>query len=278
MRQYDDNDGWRAMVDDLRFTVAMLQASEVHDDLAHPLQAHTETWNTLEHERDAAELAVVKADARVAWCNVVLDRCTTRFATQLLADCEGNRAHPMFVAFFPTAPTQVTRMALPGQLAAMEKFPTLAESETLKKPTRGLLQQVLGAMARGEEALAARKTVSLAVVAVGRRQTAWREEANRLRRSAKTALDDHANKNHLPRDYADAFFATQASTKKRARNAAPPETSDAGATHEAGTTVALSEVDRVLALSDRALRALADEFIATLPANAQSIVRARRSG
>jgi hypothetical protein len=109
---------------------------------------------------------------------------------------------------------------------------------------------------------------ALRVAAVARRQAAWREAANPLRRAIKTALDDHANENGLPRDYADGFFPAARSPKKpRVKAGSAP-----------GATTPLSPHEQVLALPDPILRALAEDFVAALPANVQSIVRARRTG
>ena len=274
MRLYRVNDGWAVVLDDMNFTTCMLQVSETHAELAPPLMEHAALWAQIDAERQAAELGVVRANAGVAWCDGVLDRCTKRFGTQLHADCDGNRDHSLFTAFFPVAPAQVTKQALESQLDTMQKFPQLAKSETLKKPTRALLQLVLDAMERGAAAVKARETAQLAVAAVARKQIVWREDANRVRRGAETALDDYANKNDLPRDYAAAFFAAPTAPKKSAEKAPEPVTRPVvpQAFH------ALSEGDQVLALPDAILRGLAEEFVATLPANVQSIVRARRAG
>ena len=44
------------------------------------------------------------------------------------------------------------------------------------------------------------------------------------------------------------------------------------------TTPATPRTDAVLALPDDILRGLAEEFVAALPANVQTVVRARRTG
>ncbi len=271
MRLYADNDGWEAMHDDVTFTIAVLRASGAHAGLAAPLAGHLTVWVQVDADRRAADVGVVEANAVVAWADLTLDRCTVRFATQLLADCEGDRGHALYTAFFSVAPNEITRLAVERQLEAMKTFPTLAEVERLKKGTRALLQQVLDAMEQGREALKAREAAAKRVTAVARRQAAWRDEANTRRRAVQTALDDHANKGGLARGYADGFFtAAKPAKKTRAAGAPAPPTPRAPAE--------LSESDQVLALPDRLLRALAEEFIATLPANVQSIVRARRAG
>lgn len=66
MRLFQDNDGQAVMYVSLVFTIAMLIASDVHGRLAPPLDAHTHTSEQPHAERRAAEVDVVRADARVA--------------------------------------------------------------------------------------------------------------------------------------------------------------------------------------------------------------------
>lgn len=281
MRIYLNNDGWDSVYDDANFTVAMLGASVVHAALGAPLDAHTALWAQIDDERRRAAVGVVQANARMAWCNVTLDRATVRFATQLLADCDGQRKHALYTAFFEVAPNEITRLALESQLDAMWKFPTIAGAVQLKAATRELFDAVLDAMAKGREAVKARDAAELAVTSVSRRQAAWRDEANRLRRAIETALDAYANQNGLARDYAGNFFPMAKTAKKPSKKAtATPAASapTAAAVTAVATAPALSANDQVLALPDPILKALAEDFVAALPANVQAIVRARRTG
>lgn len=269
MRQYGINDGWDSMHGDLIFTIATLRASGVHAPLAAPLAAHVARWEEVDAERRRAEVAVVEANAMVEWVNGQLDHHTVRFSVQLLADCDGDRTHPTYTAFFPVAPGEITRLGLESQLDAMRKFETVAATVKLSMSAEATLGQVSDAMALGRAALASRATAALGMTAVARKQAAWRDEANDLRRATDTALHDHANRNRLPRDYAAGFFPGAKAAKKSAAKApaAPPH-----------TFAGLSENEQVLALPDRLLRGLADEFITALPANIQAVVRARRAG
>lgn len=273
MQQFRESDGQQTMYDDLVYTLAMLLASGVHAALATPLEIHVASWEQLDADRRAAETAVVRANARVAWRDMALDGATTRFATRLLADCEGDRSHKTFVAFFPAAPSDVTRMALGRQLDTMKDFAKLAETHTLSKTARTRLQAVLDAMEQGSAALADRSAAEQNVTAVSERQHAWRDEANARRRVVDAALGAHAAAEGLPRDYAEGFFPTRAEKKPRAAKA--PE---ATKTTTTATSAGLTTHEQVLALPDALLRGLAEDFIATLPANVQSIVRARRTG
>jgi hypothetical protein len=254
MRLYIATDTWEWMHGNLVVTASMLKASGVHADEAEPLAAHLVTWQALDSERRQAENAVDEADAHAAWKNLVLDPLTTRFGALLLADCGSDRKHATFVKFFPSPVNEVTRLALDAQLAAMEDFPIVAAEVKLSKPTNAALKDVLACMVESKAVCEARKETARGVTRVSLKQDAWRDEANRRRRTAENALAAYATAHDLPRGYPDGFFPSP----KAAKKAAPP-----------------SEADLVLALPDAALRALAATYIATLPADAQAAIHAR---
>ena len=256
MRLYVEGDGWGTIHDDLLFTEAMLVASAAHAEIAKPLGAHLKQWDEVDAEGTQADRVVVRANARVAWINVDLDGRTTRYGQQLLLDCNSDRGHATFKRFFAAPPNELVRLGLENQLAAMAKFPTLAEEIALPKASAASLKTVVALFEPGDQAVEARGAATLATTRVSIKQAAWRDEANNRRRAVKTALDDHANKHGLPASYADDFFPTQ--KKSPAKKPAEP-----------------SEADRVLALPDAVLRLLPDTYLATLPADAQAAVRTR---
>jgi hypothetical protein len=90
--------------------------------------AHTALWEQVDADRRKAARGVVRANARIAWCNVTLDQATVCFATQLLADCNGQRRHALYTAFFEVAPNEITRLALEGQ-PAVATAPTLSAND-----------------------------------------------------------------------------------------------------------------------------------------------------
>ena len=257
MELFNDGNGWQSMHDDLLFTAAMLRASEAHVDLAKPIDGLLVKWDALDAEGTKVDREVVKANARVAWVNLELDARTTRCASQLLTDCNNERGHPTFKRFFPTAPGELIRLGLESQLKAMERFPTLADELPLSKASAAAMKAVVEVFDAGREALAARAEVVQGTTRMSVKQAAWRDEANKLRRATETALDEHANKHGLPRDYAAGFFPSQ---KKPAKKTAP------------------TEAERVLALPDAVLRLLPGTYIATLPADAQATIRTRLAG
>lgn len=254
MELYNEGNGWDAMHDDLLFTAGMLLASEVHARLARSAEAHLVKWDAIDAERTGADRGVVKANARVAWVNLNLDGRTTRFGAQLLLDCNKNSGHSTFRRFFPVPPNEIVRLGLESQLKAMEKYPAFGKEFELTAASDALLAEIVALFEPGNAAVKQRDDAALASSVVSIRQGAWRDEANALRRTIETALDDYANKNNLPRSYSANFFPTQ---KKSAAKAAP------------------TEADRVLALPDHVLRLLPESYLTTLPADALAAIRAR---
>ena len=275
MRMFPTNAGWSSMHDEVLFTMAMLLATE-HAGQAPPLEAQLTAWTALDGERRAAARGLVMANARVAALDLRLDAATQRFGSQLLTDCGQNREHPTFRAFFPAAVNTITRLALESQLDAMKHFPTAAAEMKLTDASSALLAPIRAVVAEAERALEAREQAKLALTAVSLRQDAWRDAANTLRRAVEVALDDHATRCNLPRGYAADFFPAAAAPAKKA-DAAPRR--EEPAPHEAThPRAALSEADQLLTLPDSIVRGLAEDFVATLPANVQRILRARRAG
>jgi hypothetical protein len=254
MKQYTTNDGWDWMEGDMVFSASMMKASVVHAEDAGPLVTHLAAWRALDIERRDVETQVEEANAAAAWKNLELDPLTTRFGALLLADCGSNRKHATFVKFFPVPVSDVTRLALDAQLEAMKDFPTTATEVKLSKPTTAALREVLACLEASKAVSEARKETAKAVHRVSLKQDAWRDEANRRRRVAENSLSAYAIAHDLPRSYPDAFFPSPKSSKK---------------------TSAPSDADLVLALPDAALRALAADYVATLPADAQASIRSR---
>lgn len=254
MRLYIATDTWDWMHGNLVVTTSMLKASGVHAEEAEPLSVHLATWASIEAERRAAENAVDEADARVAWKNIVLDPLTARFGALLFADCNNDRKHDTFVKFFPSTVGEVTRLALDSQVIAMEHFPMVASSVKLSKSTGAVLKDVLTTLDESRQACEARKDIAKGVARVSLKQDAWRDEANKRRRAVENALATYATEHDLPRSYPDAFFPAPKSAKKAS---------------------APTAAELVLALPDAGLRALSAEYLATLPADAQTAIHAR---
>jgi hypothetical protein len=274
MRMFPTNAGWSSMHDEVLFTMAMLLATE-HTGLAPPLEVHLVAWEALEGERRAAARALVMTNARVAALDLRLDAATQRFGGQLLTDCGQNREHPTFRAFFPAAVNTITRLALESQLDAMKHFPTVAAEVKLSDASGALLDPIDAIAVEARRALDAREQAKLALTAVSLRQDAWRDAANTQRRGVEVALDDHATRCNLPRGYAADFFPAAAPAKKAEAAPRREEPAPNEATHP---RAGMSEADQLLTLPDSIVRGLAEDFVATLPANVQRILRARRAG
>lgn len=223
MRLYASNDGLDSMRTDARQTRSMLMASKIHVALTKPIDRLLDRWTALDAlQRDAAD-AVTDAHALVAWLDVRLDGATRRLVGQLLADAGNNRDHRIFTAFFPEAPSETIRLALESQLDASGHFPAAAEEVGASKAVLAVLKEIAAIEVEGRAALKKREDAVLAAASVSLKVDTWRDDANGVRRGVETALDDHANKSGLNREYASRFFATpRASTKKPDAPPAPP--------------------------------------------------------
>lgn len=215
MRLFAEGDSWHWMKRDLRFSAAMLKASVVHAEIAQPLQAHLAAWKVLDDEREAADGDEVDANAAVSWVDLKLDGVTGRLSAQVLADCGGKREHATFQTFFAKPAHELKRLGLKSQVEAMKDFPERAAEVKLSKVSAGMVREIGAVVDESAAPLARREAVARAQARVGRKQAQWRDEANKLRRSAKAALDDYAAKNDLPRDYPDAFFPAASTAKKK---------------------------------------------------------------
>jgi hypothetical protein len=296
MQMYEPKNGWLTTRGDLLFTVATLQASGTHAGLTRPLEVHLDGWTRVEADRMRAADGLTRAYARVAWAQSALGDALVRFAATLLLGCGQNRAHPTYVRFFPRPVNETARLGLDRQLSALEKFGTLSEEVTLPDAAATELKAVFVAMEHGHATVTVREEASGEVTRVSVRQAQWREEANTLRRKTEVALGDYAADHKLPRVYPARFFqgrkaSRKSATKKAAKPtsktatvqpAAPTQTAPAKpVTTQPVTTVEAPAgvgADRVLALPDDILRGLAEEFVAALPANVQTVVRSRRTG
>ena len=222
MRLYAANDGLDAMRLDARQTRSMLKASNVHLPLTKPLDRLLDRWVVLDAlQREAAD-AVADSHALTAWLDLHLDGVTRRLVGQLLADTGNNRDHRTFQVFFPEAPSETIRLALESQLDASTHFSTAAEEVGASKAVRAIVKEIAAIDVKGRMALKAREAAVLASATVALKIDTWRADANGVRRGVETALDDHANKSGLNRDYAGRFFPSPRATTTKP--AAPPVT------------------------------------------------------
>lgn len=225
MKLYLDSDGWDAMRRDLRQTRSMLRASAVHAPLARHLDKLLQRWDALDVQRRSAADEVSDAHAQVAWLDLRLDAVTNRLVGQLVAECNNDRGHPTFRAFFPDAPSEVLRLALESQLDASKHFGAAASASKVSKAVTALVAEIAAIEEDARAALSARRDAVVRTTESSLAVRSWRDDANAARRSVATALDDHANKNALARDYRDRFFAaTRGSARKRRPGDAPAPT------------------------------------------------------
>ena len=233
MRLYKEGDGFDAMRKDFKFTPAMLKASKVHVELAKPLDEHLARWKSLDNDREAVDDAEVEANAAIAWVDLKLDGATERFSAQVLGDCGGKRDHATFKTFFTKTATELKRLGLKSQVEAMRNFSRDAQDVKLSKASAAILKELEALFAESAGPLKQREDNESERARLGRRQAQWRDEANKLRRTVKAALDEYAAANDLPADYADSFFPTASAKKPATKKPAgsgptPDDTPDEG--------------------------------------------------
>ena len=107
MQLFQMDTGWMMAREDVRFTVATVRAAGVHHKLLGPFQGVLASWSTIDGERQAAEDVLDDANALVTWLDGTLDEAVKRVVARLVSACDNDRKHPMFVAFFPEAPSAV---------------------------------------------------------------------------------------------------------------------------------------------------------------------------
>jgi hypothetical protein len=173
-----------------------------------------------------ADDALVDANARVVWLDVVLDAALARFVAQLIADCGGNRNHKTFRAIFPDAPNEIIRLGLESEVETLTALVDEVEHAKLAKPTLALWAAVTGSFPAATAALKARDDATLQVARVGLKLRRWKYDANGARRSIEVAIDQYAIDHGLARDYSGAFFPSREAPKKK-RAAKQPDAPDA---------------------------------------------------
>lgn len=224
MELFTESNGWEQMRADVRFTVTAGRASKVHGPLTAPLGALLGRWGELEAERRGVEDRVEDAHTEVAWAGEALGEAVERAAMRLLLMCNNDRAHPVFVAFFPEAPHAVARLGPEAKVERVSRWAVVRQGVKVDVEVGEALDAVDAAAAHVGAALGVRKAALDARALVSLRQKAWREEANVARRAVEVALDQHAVTHRLPKDYGAKFFPkTPTKRKPKAADAKRPD-------------------------------------------------------
>ena len=245
MRTLDEDTSWATMRRELRYTIAMLRAAGMHDDVLREMLAALERWHALDRAMTEAEDGVVDANAGVAWADGELDRRVGAFARDLDHAVDGDREAVTFRAFFAQKPSAVMRLALGAELEETAHFATAAAEVELNGRCKKSLAAVLEARVRGAEALAARDKAEAVEAALPIRVRRFKEDVNALRRGVYNALERHAIEHRLGDDYADGFFMAAPSRRKAQpapRDAAPVSKNTPAKTTPAATPRATPSV------------------------------------
>lgn len=223
MREFSDRTTLDAARADLLFTVSVLEASQAHDRLLRALRPVLAKWTEADGGRRSADDGIVRANARVAWSDHVLDGAVRAFANELLRDVGGKADHPTFRAFFPEAPSEVVRLGLASEIERVERFAAVAAKVKLSKAAAERLAAVKRAVTAGEAALAQRKDAYLAQAQASLDVAAWVQSANAARVSAFVQLQSWAVENNEDRAYADRFFPSSGPRKRVPPAPLPPK-------------------------------------------------------
>lgn len=210
---------------DVRHTCAMLKAARDQGALVAVLAALLERWEALEAERRSADDALVDANAGVAWTNNVLDGHVKRFGVRLLAQCDNDRGHPTYAAYFKDdSPGKVADLALEAEIKRIDEWEKIRAEARVDAYAGEALADIDAACAEGRAVIAAREDVQKRGSLVTLRVDAWRNDANLARRRVEVALDEYAVKHGLPRDWSAQFFMTAPrSARKTAAQRTPAQ-------------------------------------------------------
>ncbi len=237
MRRIEEKTGWESARADVLFTDAGLEAAAVHERLLRAIRARVERWAVIDAARRAAEDAVVRANARVAWVDLLLDRAVRGFSNELLRDVGGRADHKVFAAYFPEPPGEVIRLGLESEITRCEGFRVVRERVALSVAAGAKLDAVEAAMATGRVALEERRQAFAARAGASLDLTTWKEETNAVRESAYVQLRAWALENGEERGYADRFFpaGTARATKGSVKGGKDDEPGEDGDEEDAVT-------------------------------------------
>jgi hypothetical protein len=222
MRAFNEDTAWAAARQDVRYTAAALDASEAHGKQAEAARVLLAKWDEAERLRQAAEDAVVAANALVALRDVQLDELVGRLAQKLRGE-HGRDDAPAFRRYFPEPPNEVIRLGLESELSRIRGFFTVAAEHAPSAEVAAILKGLQELEARGRQALAQREQAATERARASLRVQSWKDEANAVRRSLANQLEAYAIERGLSADYAERFFAPTARRGGKKKPAPPSE-------------------------------------------------------
>ncbi|MFO0651522.1 MAG: hypothetical protein U0326_35200 [Polyangiales bacterium] len=185
-------------------------------ELGKPLDAHLTGLDGLEVKRRKARRMGIRANARVRTWDGVCDDIVRELVKDVLGAVRQNRKDALFVALFPTSPTEVVALTLAPELEEFERISSVLAAKTTPAELRkAWASRVDGAAKSGNDALKLRKA-ALAAQAEAEADIARAiERLDRARRAVDGALTTYAAEHDLASDFNERFFpATSTSTKK----------------------------------------------------------------
>lgn len=221
MQKFNAKTGLLAGRQSLLFTEAALAASGRHARAAKVVGQHLGRWSEVWQGRRDAEDAITRTNARVAWCDFMLDRAVAGFANELLRDVGGKSSHKDFREFFPEAPSEVIQMGLQSQIQRCESLLVVASKRKLSARAGAALKPLKDAITAGQDALAARRAAYVQQAEATLDAQTWRESTEAARQSLHVQLQSWALENGEPRSYADRFFP-EGKPRRDARAKAAP--------------------------------------------------------
>jgi hypothetical protein len=182
-------------------TVAALEASP-HDAigcLAGALTALLATVDAIEAGQRKARHAAIRAGARVRAADGFADDEVREFVKDVLAAVRQDRAAPLYLAFFQSAPTAIIALSLAPEIEEIERWvAVLAEKSTPVELKKAWSKRWKDVVEKGRAALDERKVATAAGVETSAKGTRWIERADRARHAIDGALTSYAAEHDLP--------------------------------------------------------------------------------
>ncbi len=182
-----------------------------------PLDAHLTGIDGLEAKRRKARRMGIRANARVRTWDGVCDDIVRELVKDVLGLVRLDRKAALFLAFFPTSPTEVVALTLAPELEEFERIlSVLAAKTTPAELRKAWTSRVDDAAKNGRDALKLRKEALAAQAEAEADIVRAIERLDRVRRAIDGALTTYAAEHGLASDFNDRFFpATSARTKKK---------------------------------------------------------------
>lgn len=199
-------------LDELNFTKIMLSIHEETQPLTAAFGQLIDEWQEIFTKYQNSRLEALSAEARFLKANRELDFVTQKFAAQLLVEAGNNRKNPLFLRFFPTAPSTLTHGPYRQQCETTRDrlIPEIAKLAPVSplKPYEAQLSQLVQTMLEALDNRTTQKTLqSLRALEIEQ----WKEGVNRVRTAVYGELLKIAMDQGEDRAWVESFFMKQRS-------------------------------------------------------------------